>query len=141
MDVNIATIIITIITGIFSIITIKIQKTEGSLINKIDEQAVFIKKEKAMQQKLLQAEKKRDTIIEQITLFSMKINTHIILSIKGIDEKTISELKQTSIELENSYKEISEYIKTTSNEYELLIDILNAIQDDIRKIQSDKKTS
>ena len=141
MDVNIATIIITLITGIFSIITIKIQKTEGSMMNKIDEHTVFIKKEKAMKQKLVNAEKKRDVIIEQITLFSMRINTHILLSIKGIDQKVLSDFKQTSIELENSYKDVSEYIKTTSNEYELLVDILNAMQDDIDKVQGKKKTS
>lgn len=139
MDSNIATIIITVITGLFSIITVKIQKTENNLISKIDEQAVFFDKEKLIKQELDSAEKKRDAIIEQITIFSMKINTQIALSDATLDQATLDYIKNTSMELESSYNEVSEFILSTSREYDILKEILKSTQADIDKLKSQRK--
>jgi len=134
MDPTIATIVITVITGIFSLITVRIQKNQDKLIKKIDEQTVFIEKEKTLRQKLVQAEKKRDRIIEQMTILSMKINIHLINTLSSeIDRRVVDDLKQTSLELESSYKEATESIKDISKEYEVLINMSNELQGDFDK--------
>ena len=57
MDQYLSTVIIAIITGVFSVITLIIQKKQDRVINKIDEQTMFIEKEKALKQKLTKKEK------------------------------------------------------------------------------------
>jgi len=137
MDPTIATVLITVITGVFSVITVKIQKNQSQLIKKIDEQTIFIDKEKALRQKLVQAEKKRDSIIEQMTILSMRINIHLVNALHEVDERIVRDLKQTSVELESSYKEASDTIKDISKEYDLLINMSNEFQKGFDK--ADKK--
>jgi len=45
-------VIIALITSVFSVITLIIQKRQDKVINKIDEQSTFIEKEKKLKQKL-----------------------------------------------------------------------------------------
>ena len=52
MDQYLSTVIIAIITGVFSVITLLIQKKQDKVISKIDEQTLFIEREKALKQKL-----------------------------------------------------------------------------------------
>jgi len=136
MDPTIATVLITVITGVFSVITVKIQKNQGKLIKKIDEQSIFIDKEKALRQRLVQAEKKRDSIIEQMTILSMRINIHLVNALSEVDERIVNDLKQTSVELESSYKEASDNIKDISKEYDILINMSNDFQ---KSMQDSKK--
>ena len=50
MDQYLSTVIVAVITGIFSIITLIIQKRQDKVINKIDEQTMFIEKERKLKQ-------------------------------------------------------------------------------------------
>lgn len=134
-----STVLIALITGIFSVITIRIQKNQDKMIEKIDEQTVFIEKEKAIRQRLVQAEKKRDGVIEQMTILSMKINIQLINAISNVDPRIVEDLKQTSSELETSYKESSEVIKDISREYEIMISVSNAYQKEFEKLQQQQK--
>jgi hypothetical protein len=52
MDQYLSTVIIALITGVFSVITLIIQKKQDHIVSKIDEQTSFIEKEKALKQKL-----------------------------------------------------------------------------------------
>jgi len=51
VDQYLSTVIIAIITGVFSVITLLIQKKQDKVISKIDEQTLFIEREKALKQK------------------------------------------------------------------------------------------
>ena len=142
MEPIIGTVIVAVITGIFSVITLKIQRNQDKLIKKIDEQTVFIEKEKEVRQRLVRMEKKRDAIMEQMTILSMHINLHLIDGLTNTDPKIVKDLHITSQDLEKSYKEITEKIKDISKEYEILIDVTSTIQremDDIQKNLDSKK--
>ena len=129
MDPTISTIIIAVITGLFSIITIKIQKNQDKLIKKIEEQTVFIEKEKSIRQKLVQAEKDRDLVIEQMTVLNMKLNIQYVSSLSNnVDSRILEDLKQTSAELEQSYLTALGVVKDVSKEYELLVSVSNELQ-------------
>ena len=141
MDPTLSTVIIALMTGIFSVITVKIQKNQSKLIEKIDEQTIFIEKEKAIRQKLVQAEKKRDAIIEQATLLSMKINIHLINSISEIDQKIRDDLKSTSKELETEYKESLSVIRDISKEYDLIIQVSADLQREFERLANRRTTT
>ena len=68
MDQYLSTVIISIITGIFSLITLLIQKKQDKVISKIDNQTVFIEREKMLKQKLL----KKQADISQLLNFGKK---------------------------------------------------------------------
>ena len=137
---GVSAIIIAIITGLFSLITLRIQKNQNTLISKIDEQGIFIEKEKAIRQKLVQAEKRRDQIIAQVTILSMKISIHLINTIStDVDKRIIDDLKQTSNELESSYRETSTVIKDISKEYDILISVSDTFQNEFNKMLNTKK--
>ena len=131
MDATIATIIIAVVSGIFGIITVKIQKDQKIIVDKIDEQNVFIEKEKAVWQKIMNAEKKRDMIVEQITVLLMQINIQLLHMIDKVDARVIDDIKVTASELENSYSEISDEITDLNRSYDILMDVKSDIQKDI----------
>lgn len=139
MDPIIGTILVALITGIFSIVTLRIQKNQDKLIRKIDEQTIFIEQEKSVRQKLVQAEKRRDGIIEQMTILSMKINIHLINTLAEVDGRIVDDLKKTSNELEASYKEASDAIKDISREYEVLINLSNHAQSELERMNANRK--
>lgn len=128
MDPAIGSIIVAIIVGIFSIVTMKIQKNQNALIKKIDDQNVLIEKEKEVRQRLVQAEKKRDLIIEQMTIVTMKINIHLINALSQADPRIVDDLRATAKELETSYKAASNTVKEVAKEYEILIDVASEVQ-------------
>lgn len=139
MDPIIGTILVALITGVFSVVTIRIQKNQDKLIRKIDEQTIFIEQEKTVRQKLVQAEKKRDGIIEQITILSMKINIQLINTLAKVDDRIVDDLKKTSHELEVAYKEASDVIKDISREYEVLINLSTHAQSELERMQVNRR--
>lgn len=139
MDATVGLIIITVITGVFSVITLKIQKNQDKLIAKIDEQTVFIEQEKAVRQKLVQAEKRRDTVIEQVTLLSMQTNVHMINCLDNLDPHVRNTMKAKADELELSYQKASEEIRDISTQYQLLIAVSKEFQDNFETISKRAK--
>ena len=78
MDQYLSTVIIAVITGIFSIITLLIQRKQDKVINKIDKQAIFIEREKSLKQKMRQKEKEREMIIHEIMILILDTNLSIL---------------------------------------------------------------
>lgn len=123
-----------VVTGIFSIITLKMKHSETSMNGKLDEQRTFIEKEKEVRRYIIDAEKRRNQVIEQITMFLMKVNSYLLLSLQGADPKLIEDLQKTSMELEISYRETTEYLNNIYKEHELLVDMIDSLQSEINNL-------
>lgn len=122
MDQYLSTVIIALITGIFSVITLVIQKKQDKVIDKIDEQTLFIEKEKALKHKLTEKEKEREEIIHEMLL--MVLNTNLYIMTHNIDDEVL--IKTTNEEanaLKERYSKIRSEIDEISKEYEMLLDI------------------
>lgn len=139
MDQYLSAVIIAGMTGIFSIITLIIQKKQDRIVNKIDEQTMFIEKEKGLKQKLVKQEKERERIIQQIMILILDTNLHILKGNQSagsiIIDPTVFEKSEN---LKDSYTKVTDSIKELSKEYEMVIDMTNVFQKELEKAQIKK---
>lgn len=121
MDQYLSTVIIAIITGVFSVITLMIQKKQDKVITKIDEQTRFIEKEKELKRKLSQKERDKDELINKIMLLILETNIFILKNTNTGQE--IPNVFELSEELKKQYDEISADIQNIKTEYEMVLNI------------------
>ena len=129
MDQYLSTVIITLITGIFSIVTLVIQKKQDDVINKIDSQTSFIEKEKILKQRLTKKQAEQEELIHNIMLLILDTNLHILKNtmIAGAivpDESVF----QKSDYIKTHFKELNDEIQDISKEYEMLLDLTKDLQ-------------
>lgn len=129
MDQYLSTVIITLITGIFSIVTLVIQKKQDDVINKIDSQTAFIEKEKLLKQKLTKKQAEQEELIRNIMLLILDTNLHILKNtmIAGAivpDESVF----QKSDYIKTHFQELNDEILDINKEYEMLLDLTKDLQ-------------
>lgn len=122
MDQYTSTVVIAIITGIFSVITLIIQKKQDVVINKIDEQTMFIEKEKTLQQKRSVKEKQRENVIHRIMLLILDTNLYI-LAHELADSDLATNASKEADALKKEFNAIESEIHEIDKEYELLMDL------------------
>lgn len=129
MDQYLSAVIIAAITGVFSVITLFIQKKQESVINKIDEQTVFIEKEKVLKQKLTKKEAEKDEMMNQIMILILETNLHILRNTR-IAGATIpnDEVFELSEELKSQFNKLTEEIQSLDKEYNMLLDLSKDFQ-------------
>ena len=139
MDQYLSTVIIAGMTGIFSIITLIIQKRQDKIINKIDEQTMFIEKEKKLKQRLIQQEKERECIIQEIMILILDTNLHILRNTQIAGATVIDDsVFERSENLKKKFSEVSGCIKETQKEYEMVLDMTSEFQKELEKVQNKK---
>ena len=131
MDQYLSTVIIAIITGVFSVITLIIQKKQDRVINKIDEQTMFIEKEKALKQKLTKKEKEREEIIHDIILLILETNMTILKNDQEVNNTVIeSRVIEKSSQLKEKYNTITEEIEGITREYNVVMEMTSQFHSD-----------
>jgi hypothetical protein len=134
MDPTLSTVLITVITGVFSVITLLINRNQNKLEDKLDEQNIVIEREKVIRQKLVQSEKKRDAVVQKMTILSLKVNVLLLTSLRDlVDQTVIDDLKATSKELETTYKDALNEIKSVSDEYDMLLSVSKDLKEQMAK--------
>lgn len=139
MDQALSAVIIAVITGAFSVLTLIIQKRQDKVIKKIDEQTMVIDKEKSLKQKLNQKEKEREMIIHEIMLLILDTNIDILRSSHYAGDISGADVYNASDKLKERFEKVSEEIKTLTKEYEMLIELTAQIQEDLKAVQNGKK--
>lgn len=139
MDQYLSTVIIAAMTGVFSIITLIIQKRQDKIINKIDEQTMFIEKEKGLKQKLIQQEKERESIIQEIMILILDTNLHILKNTQIAGATVVdANVYERSEDLKKRFSDTSNAIKEITKEYEMVLDMNNIFTEELKKVQSQK---
>lgn len=137
MDQYVSAVIITAMTGVFSLITLIIQKKQDKIINKIDEQTVFIDKEKRLRQKLIQQEKERELIIQNIMILILDTNLDILKSAKILNPAIVinDNIFRQSDDLKQKFSDVSNSIKEIGKEYEMVLDMNTLFQNELERVQ------
>lgn len=123
MDQYLSAVIITIITGIFSIITLKMQKKQDKVIDKIDQQTAFIEKEKSLKQKLTAKEKECESLIHGIMLMILDTNMYVVLNIAGDDKQYVEGINVTVTDMREKFNHILNEIADIRKEYDMLLEL------------------
>lgn len=140
MDQYLSTVIIALITGIFSVVTLIIQKKQDKVIDKIDEQTTFIEREKTLKQKLVQKEKEQESVIHDIMMLILDTNLYILKnSSSSIGASIDNAVFEKSDELRKKYSQISEDIEDITREYEVVLEMTEEFQEELERIQNNKK--
>lgn len=138
MDASIATVLVSLVTGIFSVITYRMKRNERLLNDKFDQQNMCMSKEAEIRKAILEAEKKRNGIIEQIMIFLIKSTSYLLLTSNKTNNQLIDELQTGTIALEDTYRETIKELNDLYNEHDVLVAVINKIQGDIANLQSGK---
>lgn len=139
MDQYLSTVIIALLTGLFSVITMVIQKKQDKVINKIDEQTMFIEKEKALRQKLLQKEKDRESLIQEVMILILDTNLHILKNTQIAGAVVVDEdVYKTSETLKSRFEEVSAAIRDLTTQYEIVLDMTSQFQKEIEKVREEQ---
>lgn len=139
MDQYLSTVIIAAMTGIFSIITLIIQKRQDKIINKIDEQTMFIEKEKGLKQKLIQKEKERESVIQEIMILILDTNLHILKNTQIAGATVVDQtVFNRSEDLKQRFSDVSTSIKEITKEYEMVLDMNSILTKELEKVQNQK---
>lgn len=143
MDQYLSAVIIAIITGVFSVITIMLNKKADKIDDKINKKNVFNEKEKALKQKLNQKKSEQENIIHDIMILildsNMEILQNLIKTDPNLNNSKLDQMKEFSDKLKSDYKNINERIEDIRQEYEIMLDVAHKFQEEIDKLHSNKK--
>ena len=138
MDQYLSTVVIALITGIFSIVTLIIQKKQDKVINKIDEQTAFIEKEKAIKQKLVKKQEEKESIIQDIMVLILDTNLQILMKSYSMADRPMQEVFNNAKALKDRFKAINKDIEEIDKEYKMLLDLSNVFKKEETK-KTEKK--
>lgn len=139
MDQYLSTVIIALITSVFSVISIVVQKKQDKVMNKIDEQTMFIEKEKALRQKLTQKEKDRESIIHEIMILILDTNLYILRNSQLEGGPVLDDdVFQKSDTLKSKFSAVSADIEEIGKEYEMVINMTEEFQREVEKVRGGK---
>lgn len=134
MDQYIATIIVAIITGIFSVATIIIQKRQDKVITKIDEQTAFMDKEQDIRKRLTAKEKEREQLMYEVMILVLDTNLHILKNTESTEDGTTEDAAFNQSEnLKLRFKELSDSIKDLNKEYDLILDMTSQFRAELNQ--------
>ena len=129
MDQYLSTVIVAIITGAFSVVTLIIQKRQDKVINKIDEQTMFIEKERKLKQDLAKKEKERVEIIYEVMMLILETNLAIIKMTDYPDNPNVNQnMFEDSENLKESFENISKDLNDLNKEYEMIMNLTTELQ-------------
>jgi len=139
MDDNLSAIIIAVITGLFSTLSLVIKSRQEKVITKIDTQNEIMQKEKALRDRLKECEKERMDAVEEIIVLILDTNLRILERYGNIDEKKDLPLFDRAVINKRRLKEVSDSLKSLLREYEMILDVSTLFQQEVEKLQKSKK--
>lgn len=141
MDDNLSTVIIAIITGLFSTVSILIKNRQEKVITKIDEQNQLIEKEKLVKDHLDQLDKECRDIVQDIIVLILDTNLSLLSKHGDFSDAKDLELKSRSEEYKRRLNDVRNSINDLGKEYEMILNVSNLYREELKKIQGRTKKS
>ena len=138
MDQYLSTVIIALITGVFSIISIVLQKEQKKVLSQINEQSTFIDRERILKQKMSEKEKERDALMHKIMILILDTNLYILKNtdVGGSVGPTDEVLKESEA-IKGDFKRINEEISSIRKEYDMVLELTNEITKQLQQGNND----
>lgn len=138
MDQYLSTVIIALITGVFSIISIVLQKEQKKVLTQINEQSTFIDRERILKQKMSEKEKERDALMHKIMILILDTNLYILKNtdVGGSVGPTDEVLKESEA-IKGDFKRINEEISSIRKEYDMVLELTNEITKQLQQGNND----
>ena len=142
MDQYLSGIIVTVLTGIFSVITLLINKDTHKITDKIDEQHNIFDREAEVKAKINEKEKEREMCINDIMMLILDTNISILKSEQFEGHiKINSEVFDQSTQLHEKFDLLTKEIDDLNKEYAIVIEMTSEFKNEIDRISHEKNDS
>ncbi len=141
MDQHFAEIIVVLITGIFSILSIIVQKRQDKIVSSIDKKAIFLEKERALKKRMDDLSRKREMIIHEMMILILDSNLELMKSVESSKDSSFhDQIYNNANILKDSFEDTNQQIENINKEYQIVIDMAKEAQLEIERLQSKKRT-
>lgn len=123
MDQGLSAVVIAIITGVFGVITLLIQRKQTKDISKIDQQANIIKKEKKLKNELAKSKENLEATMHQIMILILDTNLDIMKMNHSTEESSINDMIYEAEKLKDQFNLILGEIKEINHKYDTLLEL------------------
>lgn len=141
MDQHFAEIIVVLITGIFSILSIIVQKRQDKIVSNIDKKAIFLEKERVLKKRIDDLSRKREMIMHQMMILILDSNLELMKSVESSKDSSFhDQIYNNANILKDSFENTNQQIENINKEYQIVIDMAKEAQLEIERLQSKKRT-
>lgn len=134
-----ATIIVSIVTGIVSIVTIWIQKNNSKIIKTINKQTSFMEKENELKSKIDMVKQEMEKTIYNIQMLILDTNIEVLNG--TTDSEEIKLLSEKAVELKQNLNKYNEEFEELMKEYNMVLEYNKMLQSELesssKKIDKD----
>lgn len=134
-----AAVIVAVITGTFSVVTLLIQKHQSKIINRIDNQTSIMQKEKDLREELRHMEEQRSEIIQRAIMLMLEATTMVITHLDETSEISSDIVKEFS-KINESYQTLTKDIEDMNDEYKIVLDASRELKQELERVRNNKKS-
>lgn len=140
MNQYIAEVIVCIITGAFTILSLVIQKKQDKVVDKIDKKIMFSEKERSLRQQLTNLSKERESIIHDMMILIMDTNLELLRAIELTSEVTLVGTASSNVYnqarlLKEKFEKTNDQIEAINKEYNLVVEMSREAEKELKKLQ------
>lgn len=130
MDQYLSAVIIAVISGVFSTITIIIQRNQNKIVSKIDERSKVLEKEKKLKQQIAAKEKELQGVFYDISILVLDTSLQMIKihDPNGENIATSKKFMDESTALKNKFEKLTEEIDELNTQYSLICDLAAGLE-------------
>lgn len=133
MSPELATVIVSVIGLIGTIVTALISKRQKAIKATVDKQNIFINKEKGIRQKLNQKQKEKEDTIHEVMIMILDTNIAILRNNQDNDNLENNEIYQKSEKLKKRFADISDSMDDIYKEYEIVLEMTKTFEAEMNK--------
>lgn len=139
MDQYLSTVIIALITGVFSVITLIIQKKQDKVINKIDEKTLFIDREKNIKKKLNAKQEEKEGLMQEMMILILDSNIELIKNVDASNDikESLEVYIKYAEDLKSRLSNIKNDIEAINKEYSMMLELTAEAMKEISAQQKD----
>ena len=133
MSPELATVIVSVIGLIGTIVTALISKRQKAIKATVDKQNIFINKEKGIRQKLNQKQKEKEDTIHEVMIMILDTNIAILRNNQDNDNLENNVIYQKSEKLKKRFADISDSMDDIYKEYEIVLEMTKTFEAEMNK--------
>lgn len=140
MDQYFAEIVVVLITGAFSILSIIVQKRQDKIVSSIDKKTVFMEKERELRKRIDNLSREREDIIHNMMILILDSNLELMRALESSKDSSLhSQLYENAKSLKESFEKTTEKLEDINKEYQIVNDMAKEAQAEIERLQQMKK--
>lgn len=136
MDQYFAEIVVVLITGAFSILSIIVQKRQDKIVSSIDKKTVFMEKERELRKRIDNLSREREAIIHSMMILILDSNLELMKTLESSNGSSFhNQLYENAKTLKESFEKTTEQLEDINKEYQIVNDMAKQAQAEIERLQ------